>query len=52
MKTLNKPILILLLLFGQQQIKAQVGISTTTGYTPDPKAMLDISSTTKGLLIP
>lgn len=31
---------------------AQVGISATAGYVPNPNAMLDISSTSKGLLIP
>lgn len=38
--------------FAIKSSMAQVGISATPGYIPDPKAMLDISSTTKGLLIP
>ena len=31
---------------------AQVGISTTTSFTPDTNSILDASSTTKGVLLP
>jgi len=37
------------LLFAIVSIKAQVGINTTT---PDPSSILDISSTTRGILLP
>jgi hypothetical protein len=46
----NYLLLIALLFFAKISI-AQVGINTT-GATADPSAILDISSTTKGLLIP
>jgi len=40
------------LLFGIQSY-AQTGVAiNTTGADPDPSAMLDVSSTEKGLLIP
>lgn len=42
-------ILIALLFLANQALQAQVGIGTPT---PDTKAILDVSSTTKGLLIP
>lgn len=43
--------IIFLFILIQQISFAQVGINAT-GVTPDPNAVLDISSTTKGLLIP
>ena len=41
----------MMLLLNSSMLFAQVAINTT-GTNPDPTAMLDISSTTKGLLIP
>jgi len=51
MKFLNKYFIIILLLFliFNSKVMAQVGIGIST---PDPSSMLDISSTTKGLLAP
>ncbi len=41
------------ILFCLTDIKAQnVAITDDVSYTPDPSAMLDIKSTTKGMLIP
>lgn len=34
------------------EVKAQLGVASSPGFTPNAKAMLDISSTDKGLLIP
>ena len=49
---MKKLIIILAFLFtGLTSIKAQLGINTT-GATPHPSAMLDVSSTTKGILAP
>jgi hypothetical protein len=52
MKNLKITLILSLALFYLNSTYAQVGISATPGYVPDTKAMLDISSTTKGLLIP
>jgi hypothetical protein len=41
-----------ILFFENFSIIAQVGISASPGFVPDPKAMLDVSSSNKGLLIP
>ena len=55
MKTLPSPLLILwlgLLLLGSLSVRAQgVGINDHDA-APDPSAMLDVESTTKGVLIP
>lgn len=52
-KKLHPYLLVLTLLFFNGKITyAQVGISAAAGYTPSSNAMLDINSTTKGLLIP
>jgi hypothetical protein len=53
MKINNLPQLLLVLLFIilQEKTIAQVGINASNA-APDPTAILDISSTTKGLLIP
>jgi hypothetical protein len=50
-KYLPQLLFILLLLFFQKKSFAQMGINST-GTPPASNAMLDISSTTKGLLIP
>jgi hypothetical protein len=52
MKKLNIIIVILSLILIGYKAESQVGISATAGFTPDSKAMLDVSSTSKGLLIP
>lgn len=52
MKKFNIKIILITLIFIGYKAKSQVGISATLGFTPDSKAMLDINSTTKGLLIP
>jgi hypothetical protein len=52
MKPIKLFIAISICFFAVKSTLAQVGISATAGFTPDPKAMLDITSTTKGLLIP
>lgn len=46
-----KTLILLLLLTSLSFVNAQVAINTDNS-TPDPSAMLDIKSTTKGLLIP
>ncbi len=51
MKTITKLVFSLTFCFILQKSYAQVGINAT-GTAPDPKAILDISSTSKGLLIP
>ncbi|MES2797912.1 MAG: hypothetical protein V4683_18240 [Bacteroidota bacterium] len=48
----GKIVLLFSILLLSNLIKAQLGISAADGFIPDPKAMLDVSSTTKGLLIP
>jgi hypothetical protein len=47
-----KPLIITLLAFVLNTSYGQVGISETPGFTPHGSAVLDISSFTKGLLIP
>ncbi|MFT5751296.1 MAG: hypothetical protein ACI86L_000797, partial [Dokdonia sp.] len=49
MKTILKYFLIQLILLTSSSLYAQVGIGTTT---PDNSSILDISSTSKGLLMP
>jgi hypothetical protein len=44
-------VLLMLLVIGSFSLKAQVAINTD-GTSPDPSAMLDVKSTTKGLLVP
>lgn len=46
---LRNSIYVVLFMFLMQYSMAQVGINTTT---PDPSSMLDVSSTTKGMLTP
>jgi hypothetical protein len=49
---MNKPLfLFILVLFSGYHLYSQVGINNDNS-TPDPSAMLDIKSTSKGLLIP
>ncbi len=44
---------LLVFVLGQSGLQAQsVGISANPGFTPDPSSILDISSESKGLLIP
>ena len=52
MKKILYSIIFILSIFLINPAKSQVGISASPSYVPDAKAMLDISSTTKGLLIP
>lgn len=52
---MKKKILIVLLFqvqFISLRINGQIGISATPGFLPNSKAMLDISSTNKGVLLP
>jgi hypothetical protein len=51
MNNFFKPLLIVFLFFVFHDGSAQVGVNAT-GVAPDPKAMLDINSTTKGFLWP
>jgi hypothetical protein len=48
---LPKLFIIFFFVFLQGKTFAQMGINAT-GIAPDPSAMLDVRSTTKGLLIP
>ena len=51
MKTRLLPLLIVLLYLGK--LSAQTGVSiNTTNATADPSAILDVSSSTQGVLIP
>jgi hypothetical protein len=52
MKTITKYLLFITFFFGAMKSFTQIGISATAGYIPNSNAMLDISSTTKGLLVP
>jgi hypothetical protein len=49
MKTILTPLLMLLFLWTTNSLYAQVGIGTTT---PDASSILDITSTTQGILMP
>src|SRR5690348_16574264 len=49
----KKVFIILLLCLSAQHIAAQQGVAVnTTGTTANPSAILDVSSTAKGILIP
>jgi hypothetical protein len=52
MNTNKKTTLLIALLIIAGKLAAQMGISETPGFVPNSNALLDISSTTKGILIP
>lgn len=52
MKNKTKILLLIALFLIIGKSIAQTAISDVTGYIPNPKAVLDINSTTKGLLLP
>ncbi|UEG48882.1 hypothetical protein LK994_09555 [Ferruginibacter lapsinanis] len=52
MKVLKKPLCVIIFAISLLQVSAQNIAINQTGSSPDTSAMLDISSTTKGLLIP
>jgi hypothetical protein len=51
-KLLYKSTILLFFLIISTKLFSQLGISATPGYTPSISSMLDISSTTKGFLMP
>lgn len=51
MKTINFKILFFAIIFSQNKLLAQIGINTT-GAAPASNAMLDVSSSNKGVLLP